>query len=86
MEILQTPMGNFNVYINRLTSPQENIYHISFVDRNNKTWVVLMQRTLTGWSIINSQRLPGWIMDLQRQLFDLVSTDYLREHQSSFKE
>ena len=82
MEILQTPMGNFNVYINRLTSPQENTYHISFVDRNNKTYVVLMQRTRNEWVITNSQSLPQWIMDLQQQLCDLVAAQY--QHPGNF--
>ena len=82
MEILQTPMGNFNIYINRLTSPQENIYHISFVDRNNKTYVVLMQRTRNEWVITNSQSLPQWIMDLQQQLCDLVAAQY--QHPGKF--
>jgi hypothetical protein len=86
MEILQTPYGNFLVYVNRLDHLQDNIYHVSFVDKDNKTQVILMQRTLDGWSVSSPQNLPGWLMGLQHQLCDVVQKEHQKELQESMAE
>jgi len=46
METLETFYWNFTIYLNRLTSPQENLLQISFVDKRNKTHVVLMRYSM----------------------------------------
>jgi len=72
METLETPYGNFTIYVNRLTLPEENLLHISFVDKRNKTHVVLMRHSMGNWVFRNIKNTPLWIVSMQDLLNDLI--------------
>jgi hypothetical protein len=79
MEFLQTPFGSFTVYLNRLSESQENNFHISFVDKNNRLHVVLVQWTEEKCIIANRESLPDWIVALQDQLDVMIRKELLQE-------
>jgi hypothetical protein len=79
MELLQTPFGSFPVYLNRLFESQEITFHVSFVDKNNKLHVVLMQCTAEKSIIMNRESLPEWIVALQDQLDVMIRTELSKE-------
>jgi hypothetical protein len=75
MEILQTPYGNFNFYINYLNSSEENFFHISFVDKSNKTYSIVMTKSGEEWIILNPHSLPIWITALHRQFNSMITRE-----------
>lgn len=66
MKQIRTPYGVFNAYTNRL--PESNdTFNISFVDKNNKTHIVLLQCITDQWIMINAYIHPEWIVKLLPQ-------------------
>lgn len=80
METLQTPYGNFNVYLNPLYSAQGNYFHISFVDKKNKLHVILMQEKWGVWLITDPGKQPDWILALSSQLDKLIIKEQLKTY------
>jgi hypothetical protein len=72
MKRLETIYGSFNVYVNRLISPEGIHFHLSFVDSRKKTQIVVMKKTGKGFEFINLENLPDWIVDLHSQLSGIV--------------
>lgn len=81
MEIIQTPYGNFNVYINTISSPQGLSYHISFVDKSKKTQIFTMEMVNNQLEFVNSLALPQWVSSLKDQFEGLVTKHRKREFQ-----
>jgi len=76
MERIETFYGPFNVYLNRLSNSHENLYHISFVDKQNKAHVVLLTRYMNQWSFVNEENLPDWIISLKAQFEVLIRRSF----------
>jgi hypothetical protein len=83
MNILETSYGRFHIYLNYLPSPDENLAHLSFVDKSNKTHIVLMRQLNGKWFFANPETLPHWIVSLQQQFDILVTGEILRNYQPS---
>jgi hypothetical protein len=72
MERMQSPHGNFNVYVNLLRSEGEMVFHISFVDKKNKLHVLLLRQENNAWSLMNPEQQPHWVLELLPQLQELL--------------
>jgi hypothetical protein len=83
MNILETSYGRFHIYVNYLPSQDENLAHLSFVDKNNKTHIVLMRQLNGKWFFADPEALPHWIVSLQQQFDTLVTGEILRNYQPS---
>jgi hypothetical protein len=81
MNILETTYGRFHVYINYLLSEEENMAHLSFVDKNNKTHIVLMRQFNGKWLLVQPETLSHWIVNLEEQFDILITTELLRNYQ-----
>jgi hypothetical protein len=82
METLTTMYGNFNVYINQLFEAGEDIFHVSFIDKENKLQIVRMQMGLNKCSFVDPHGLPSWIIALEQQLSDIIIKQALLQYQS----
>ena len=85
MHIIRTSFGIFNVYINRLSAPDENIVHVSFVDHTNKTHAIHMHYNADHWVVSNPEAVPTWFSDFESKLDSLVTEQLAREYHSSLK-
>jgi hypothetical protein len=83
MDILETPYGRFHIYVNYLPSEDENLIHLSFVDKNNKTHIVLMRQFNNQWHFEHSEKLPHWIINLQHQFDILITREMIRSYHPS---
>jgi hypothetical protein len=83
MNTLETNYGRFNIYVNYLPSQDGNLIHLSFVDKNNKTYVVLMRQLNGRWIFAYPDTLPDWIINLEDRFDTLVTGEILRNYQSS---
>jgi hypothetical protein len=79
MEIIQTPFGSFNVYFNRISDSETDMYHISFVDKNNKLQIMQMQFVNNSWSFMNPELQPDWLLAMEKRFSDLVMKEVLKE-------
>jgi hypothetical protein len=82
MDTLKTPFGNFNVYINRLTAPKENIFHVSFVDKQNKTNTFLMHFNSEQWVFSDPSSVPSWFTEFEPELNNLITKECLKDFAS----
>jgi len=82
MEVIQTAFGLFNVYLNRLSEPDKHIFHISFVDKNNKLHSMRMHFADGKWVFINPEAYPDWLVRLEKQFSDLIMKEILKENVS----
>lgn len=85
MHIIRTNFGAFNVYINRLSAPDENIVHVSFVDHNNKTHAIEMQYSTDRWVVRHPETVPGWFNDFETKLDSVITEQLAREYHSSLQ-
>lgn len=83
MNILETSYGRFHIYVNYLPSEDENLIHLSFVDKNNKTHIVLMRQLNGKWFFAEPEALPHWIISLQERFDILITGEILRNYQPS---
>ncbi|MGZ3952496.1 MAG: hypothetical protein ACXVBZ_13945 [Flavisolibacter sp.] len=83
MERIETSYGTFNVYLNRIVTPQGNLYHISFVDKQNKAQVAILTRYMNQWSFGNEQSLPDWIIGLKGQFEIFITRQFSSDFSSS---
>lgn len=81
MNILETSYGRFHIYVNYLPSQDENLIHLSFVDKDNKTHIVLMRQVNGKWLFAHPETLPHWIISLQEQFDILATKELIRNHQ-----
>lgn len=70
METLQTPFGRITIYLNRL--PEENSFHVSFVDKDNKTYAILMHYDSSRWVFSNRENVPHWFASSEAELNHLI--------------
>lgn len=77
MNILESAYGRFNVYVNHVPS-NEDLVHLSFVDKTNKTQVVLMRQIGDKWFFADPQSIPLWIISLQEQFDGLIKKEILQ--------
>jgi hypothetical protein len=82
METLTTPYGSFVAYVNRLTEDDRDIFHVSFIDKENKLRIVRMQMGVDNCIFANPGDLPSWIVDLEQQLSDLIIKQALLQYRS----
>jgi hypothetical protein len=75
--------GNFTVYVNYLDLAQDKSFHISFVDSSKKVYVILMKESARQWIVSNEEDLPHWIIELQSQFQMLVQKELLRKQFSA---
>lgn len=83
MELLKTPHGIFNCYVNPVQFLDEIYYHISFVDKSNKTHTVLMSKSESGWTFLNQDSLPSWIPYLQEQFAEMIEKEMHKARQEA---
>ncbi|MBO9682292.1 MAG: hypothetical protein J7502_06435 [Flavisolibacter sp.] len=81
MNILETSYGRFHIYVNYLPSQDENLIHLSFVDKNNKTHIVLMRQLNGKWFFANPETLSDWIIGLEEQFDILITGEILKNYQ-----
>jgi hypothetical protein len=74
MKRIKTPYGSFNTYINRLPECDDT-FSISFVDKNNKSHIVLMQCICESWVMINAYLQTEWILKLLPQFILMVEQE-----------
>lgn len=79
METLETAYGTFNIYVNRVVTQEEILLHLSFVDKQNKTHVVLMRFTTGKWSFDQPEKLSGWIVNLKEEFINAIAKNSIRE-------
>jgi hypothetical protein len=79
MKKLTTPFGSFNVYLNRLAETEEETFHISFVDKDNKVHIIMMKWASDTLSFVNVEQLPEWVFSMRQQLIDLIMHETLME-------
>lgn len=79
METLETAYGVFNTYVNRVITPEEILIHISFVDKQNKTHIVLLRFASGKWSFDKPEKHPGWVVDLKDEFINLIAKNSIRE-------
>lgn len=83
MNKLETSYGRFHIYVNCLSAEDENLIHLSFVDKNNKTHVVLMRQVNSKWVFAHPEALPHWIISLEEQFDTIATKELTRNYQSS---
>ena len=83
MEVLDTIYGSFNVYVNRVVTEEEILLHISFVDKQNKTHIVLLKYILGRWSFDEPQKYPDWVIGLKDEFINLIAKNSIREFRSA---
>jgi hypothetical protein len=76
MERIETSYGSFNVYLNRIANSQGDLYHISFVDKQNKAHVAILTRYMNQWSFVNEESIPDWIISLKGQFETLIRRSF----------
>ena len=79
MELLETSYGTFNIYVNRIFTEEEILLHISFVDKQNKTHIVMMRYTSGKWSLDQPEKHPSWILHLKDEFVSLIAKNSIRE-------
>lgn len=79
MELLDTAYGTFNIYVNRIFTEEEILLHISFVDKQNKTHIVMMRYTSGKWSFDQPEKHPSWILHLKDEFVSLIAKNSIRE-------
>jgi hypothetical protein len=79
MELLDTAYGTFNIYVNRIFTKEEILLHISFVDKQNKTHIVMMRYTSGKWSFDQPEKHPSWILHLKDEFVSLIAKNSIRE-------
>lgn len=79
MEVLDTSYGTFNIYVNRVVTEEEMLLHISFVDKQNKTHIVLMRYVSGKWSFDQPERYPAWVLGLRDEFINLIAKNSIRE-------
>lgn len=79
METLETAYGTFNIYVNRVVTQEEILLHLSFVDKQNKTHIVLMRFTTGKWSFDQPEKLSGWIVNLKEEFINAIAKNSIRE-------
>ena len=79
METLETIYGTFNIYVNRVITPEEILLHISFVDKQNNTHIILMRFASGKWLFDEPERHPDWVIDLKDRFISLIAKNSLRE-------
>jgi hypothetical protein len=79
MELLETSYGTFNIYVNRIFTKEEILLHISFVDKQNKTHIVMMRYTSGKWSFDQPEKHPSWILHLKDEFVSLIAKNSIRE-------
>ena len=77
MNILESAYGRFNIYVNNVPS-NDDLVHLSFVDKSNKTQVVLMRQIGGKWFFTDPQSIPLWIVSLQEQFDALIKKEILQ--------
>lgn len=72
MKQIKTPHGTFAIYINRVTVDSREFHHLSFVDKENRVQIVLMQHAEGQWSFANEFQLPEWITSMRTWFITLI--------------
>lgn len=47
-------------------------FHVSVIDKNNRSCFFNMEQTGEGWRIINAAKVPDWLMNIEKQLADAI--------------
>jgi hypothetical protein len=74
---METPNGMVSLYFNGLLTADGIRYHISFVDREGKVHIIIMDEHKGRWKIINPQNYPEWIVSLESE-FEILIRQRLR--------
>lgn len=83
METLQTPHGKFTICLNPIYTPIETLFHVSFVDKNNKTHRMLMHCDFDLWKFSCPEEVPDWFINMEPQLGDLITRECLKGYRGS---
>lgn len=83
METLQTPYGRVTIYLNHL--PEENSFHVSFVDKSNKTHTILMHYDGSRWVFSSTEHVPHWFVSFEAELNHLITKECISSYRPSFK-
>jgi hypothetical protein len=86
MDRIETTYGKFTAYVNPIEERLQKFYHISFVDNHNKVYVAVLTESTNGWSFVNPEDLPGWIVELHSQFELLIARHLLRHHNPAIAE
>jgi hypothetical protein len=65
---IQTKDGAFQFYFNRIFTTNGVRYHISVMDRQNKSHVFYMELENGSWHLVDESRTPDWIVSVQSDL------------------
>ena len=86
MKTLATPYGNFNIYLNYLTSIQGNSLHISFVDKHNHVHMIIMEKSVSDkWEFDDNKKYPLWILSLKNEFETLIAMYDLKQSELEFE-
>lgn len=53
-------------------------FHVSVVDKNNRSHFFNMEQTAGGWRIINAPQVPDWLITAEKQLGDSIEEELAR--------
>lgn len=79
MELLETAYGTFSIYVNRVFTEEEILLHISFVDKQNKTHIVIMRYNSGKWLFDQPEKHPAWVIHLKDEFISLIAKNSIRE-------
>jgi hypothetical protein len=65
---IPTSAGTLQFYFNRIYTVNGVRFHVSAVDRKNKSHPFLMQEENDAWHIVEDPNIPQWIKDIEGNL------------------
>ena len=52
-------------------------FHVSVIDKEGQAWAFNMVLKDLGWIIINAPQVPSWIMDIEKELHEIILDNVL---------
>lgn len=55
-------------------------FHVSVIDKNNRSCFFNMEEATGGWRIVNAPKLPDWLMQIEKQLADAIDEELAADY------
>ena len=64
-------------YFTKIYTIQGIRFHVSVTDIEDQTWAFSMVLKDLKWKIINAPQVPSWIMDIEKELHEIILDNVL---------